>query len=55
MFIVKDWCGNDCFNGKTFDSFEDAWAFVFKTFDHLGEEEFIHQMIEFEVINLGSV
>jgi hypothetical protein len=29
-FIIKDWMNNTCFEGKTFDSFEDAWGFIYE-------------------------
>jgi pterin-4a-carbinolamine dehydratase len=28
-FIIKDWADNICFQGKEFDSFEDAWEFIY--------------------------
>lgn len=32
-FIIIDWCSNVCFQGKTFDSFEDAWGFIYEKVD----------------------
>lgn len=29
-FIITDWANNVCFKGKRFDSFEDAWGFIYK-------------------------
>lgn len=29
-FIIKDWTGKVCFQGKTFPSFEDAWGFIYE-------------------------
>jgi hypothetical protein len=32
IFIIKDWANNICFKGKTFESFEDAWGFLYEMF-----------------------
>lgn len=32
MFIIKDWAGNICFADKYFETFEDAWDFLYETF-----------------------
>lgn len=29
-FIIKDWAGNTCFKGKTFECFESAWGFIYE-------------------------
>ena len=31
-WIIKDWADNHLFPEKDFDSFEDAWAFLYETF-----------------------
>ena len=31
-YIIKDWIDNLCFNGIEFDSFEDAWGYVYEKF-----------------------
>ena len=36
-YYIKDWAGNTCFNGKTFDDFEDAWGFIREFHD--GDDE----------------
>lgn len=28
-FIIRDWADNVCFGGKEFDSFEDAWDYIY--------------------------
>ena len=28
MYIIKDWAGNVCFDGKTFNTFEDASGYL---------------------------
>jgi hypothetical protein len=48
-YIIKDWMGNTCFKGKTFDSFEDAWGFIYEQYDGLNEKEFDEQMEEYFV------
>ncbi len=30
MYIIKDWIGNTLFNSRKFNSFEDAWGFIYK-------------------------
>jgi hypothetical protein len=30
-WIIKDWTGKTCFNGKEFDYFSDAWDFIYQT------------------------
>ena len=39
MFIIEDWAGNILFKGERFDTFDDAWAFIYENVD---DEEF-HQ------------
>jgi hypothetical protein len=34
MYIIKDWANNTCFNSKEFNSFDDAWSFLFELFDN---------------------
>ena len=36
MFIIQDWASNTCFEGISFPSFDDAWAFIR---EHLNENE----------------
>ena len=31
-WIIKDWAANHLFPEKEFDSFEDAWEFLYETF-----------------------
>ena len=28
-YIIKDWMGSICFKGKTFQTFEDAWEYIY--------------------------
>lgn len=30
-WIISDWMSGICFDGKTFDSFEEAWEFIYVT------------------------
>jgi hypothetical protein len=48
-FIIEDWAGNHCFRDKEFSSFEDAWGFLYKKYEHLSEKEFDDQMGEYFV------
>lgn len=49
-FKIVDWAYNDCFQGRIFDSFEDAWDFILETFpnDETGED-----LGEYEVVVVG--
>ena len=29
-FIINDWAGNVCFHGITFETFEDAWGYIYE-------------------------
>lgn len=49
-YIIRDWCYNICFNGKEFDTFEDAWGFIYETFPN-GEEDGTFD--EYEVIEVS--
>lgn len=31
-FVIQDWAGNMLFDGKTFESFEDGWEFIYNQF-----------------------
>lgn len=33
-FIIQDWAGNQLFPGKTFESFEDGWDFLYEKIDN---------------------
>lgn len=48
-WIIKDWAGNTCFKGREFDSFEDAWGFIYEAYASLCGEEFDEQMGEYFV------
>lgn len=30
MYIIKDWANNEMYEGKEFDSFDDAWSHIFE-------------------------
>lgn len=53
-YIIKDWAGNTCFQGREFDTFEDAWGFLYGAYDHLQESEFDEQMSEYEVEHVSE-
>jgi hypothetical protein len=59
-FVIIDWCSNICFKGREFDSFEDAWGFLYELYDEqkfagtLSEKEFDDQMSEYSVVNTKS-
>ena len=36
-WIIKDWTGRVLFDGKTFETFEDGWGFIYEN-DPLPEE-----------------
>lgn len=47
-WIIQDWAGNVCFHAREFESFDDAWDFLFATV----EEE---DCQEYAVIPAGDV
>ena len=38
-YRVEDWCGNVLFDGKEFDTFDDAWSYVYEKIPNLYCEE----------------
>ncbi len=48
-FIIEDWAGNICFNGRKFKTFEDAWGFLYDFYRDLPDHEFDEQMGEYYV------
>lgn len=38
-FIIKDWAGNICFKGIQFESFEDAWGYIYELFPEGDEDQ----------------
>lgn len=53
MFIIEDWAGNHCFQGRVFDTFTDAWGFLYSISDSLNEADFNAEMSEYEVVEVG--
>lgn len=37
-YVIKDWAGNTLFNGERFDTFDDAWAYIYDNVDDEGDE-----------------
>jgi len=33
MYIIEDWVYNIMFNGKMFNTFDDAWCFVYENIE----------------------
>lgn len=48
-YFIRDWAGNTCFKGRRFATFEDAWGFLYRKYDHLAEKEFDEEMGEYFV------
>lgn len=52
MYNIIDWAGNDCFDGKTFKTFDDAEEFLSEFFDDEGldydEERGEYEITEIE-------
>lgn len=38
-WIIQDWTGKRCFTEMTFDSFEDAWGFLYETFPNGDDDQ----------------
>ena len=39
MWIIEDWAGNRMFPDKTFDSFDDAWDYIYENVDNSKYDE----------------
>ena len=39
MWIIEDWAGNRMFPDKTFDSFDDAWEYIYENVDNSKYDE----------------
>ena len=39
-YLISDWAGNVLFDGQTFDSFNDAWGFLYEQFPDWEHEDF---------------
>ena len=38
-FEIRDWTGKVCFNGKRFESFDDAWSFIYEADPNESDDE----------------
>jgi hypothetical protein len=38
-YIIEDEFSNVCFDGKTFDTYEDGWEFLYATFPVIDNED----------------
>lgn len=47
-FIIKDWAGNICFKGITFEDFEDAWDWLMAEFPEASDSFFEDYFVEEE-------
>lgn len=53
-YIIINWAGNECFDGRTFKSFELAWGYIYNKFEHIEDEDaFDEEMSEYEVVEAG--
>lgn len=39
MWIIEDWAGNRMFPDMTFDSFDDAWDYIYENVDNSKYDE----------------
>lgn len=53
-YYIEDWAGNTCFHGKTFESFEDADAFLSELFGHLTDERYNEERDEYYIALVES-
>lgn len=49
-YIIKDWADNICFNSQEFNTFEDAWSFIYDFYKDLSDKEAEECFSEYEVI-----
>lgn len=54
-FVIQDWAGNTCFKGKKFDSFEDAWDYLYTLpeYEGLSDKAFHEVMSEYQVFDIS--
>ncbi len=55
VFIIQDWAGNECFQGSTFKTFEDAWEYIYER-DPQPEEgiDVANWYSDYEVVERGE-
>lgn len=51
-FVIKDWTNKICFKGQEFESFEDAWGFIYETDPCPSEDQEAHWFDDYFVEEL---
>ncbi len=54
-WIIQDWTGKTCFDGKEFKTFEDGWEFLYRKFEHLSGKELEDELGEYYVEQKGDL
>ena len=52
-FIIEDWAGNVLFDGRTFETFEDAWSFIYEN-DPFPDDDSDNKFDDYEVVKRGT-
>lgn len=50
-FKIYDWAWNHCFPTREFETFGDAWSFLYTVYESIEGREFHDQMNEYGVTN----
>jgi hypothetical protein len=45
-YIIQDWTGKRLFANQTFDTFEDAWDFIYENVPDEGEDTYDEYYVE---------
>ena len=53
-YIIQDWAGNVMFNQIEFETFEDAWSYVYEKFEYLSDSEAEEQYQDIYVEQKGE-
>lgn len=53
-WIIKDWCNNVCFQGSEFNSFEEAWEWIYQKDPAPEDEDESGHYSDYEVVEKES-
>lgn len=51
QFEIRDWADNSMFNGKTFPTFEDGWAYIYEMLPDADDQA----LAEYYVLKKGEL
>ena len=53
-WIIKDWAGNICFKGEEFETFDEAWDFLYEQYPDDGDLDEDDQEVELRDLDEGE-